>query len=86
MNNNILGQIDAIAYGVEARYELDKTQSRLPSEEIVTDEVVFIARKLRIPEVKIARWAAARKNHSREKTMIMESLRNRGQMVGLNIE
>ena len=48
-------EMNAIAYGVEAKYDL-----LIGYSEIVTQETVDIARHLRIPEKEIQSWAAAR--------------------------
>ncbi len=50
-----LEAMDAIAYGVEARYELITGHSRR-----VAEETVAIARELGVPEDEIERWAALR--------------------------
>ena len=50
-----LDNMDAIAYGVEARFEENTGYSRR-----VTEATVDIARELGIPETEIKRWAASR--------------------------
>ena len=50
-----LDNMDAIAYGVEARFEENNSYSRR-----VTETTVDIARALGIPEAEIKRWTASR--------------------------
>ena len=50
-----LDNMDAIAYGVEARFEENTGYSRR-----VTEATVDIAQELGIPEAEIKRWAASR--------------------------
>jgi hypothetical protein len=72
MSINILSQIDAIANGVEARYEPHEIRLGPPTEEAVINEVVAIAKKLRIPKDTVEEWMSARLARSRAKAKIVE--------------
>ena len=69
-----LDKMNAIAYGVEARYELITGHSRR-----ITEETIVVARELGLPEDEIERWAAPRLIHDMEKVGIVESLLKRRQ-------
>lgn len=65
-------RMDAIAYGVEARYELITAHSRR-----VIEETVAIARELGIPHDKIERWATHRLASDIEQVRGIKSLLER---------
>jgi len=77
MSINILCQIDAIANGMEARYEPHEIRPGPPTEETVINEVVAIAKKLRIPKDIVEEWRSARLVRSRAKAKIVEVLTGR---------
>ena len=62
----------AIAYGVEARYDLIIHYS-----EIVTQETIGIARYLGIPEKQIENWAIARAKRDSEKKKTVQTILNK---------
>ena len=70
--HNFLGDIDAIAYGVEAWFEENTGYS-----EGVAETTVEIARKLGVPEDEIKRWAARRSTFNTEKVKLIKSLLQR---------
>jgi len=65
-------EMDAIAYGVEARYDL-----LIHYSEIVTQETIDIARHLGIAEKQIQSWAATRAMHDSEKKKTIQSILNK---------
>ena len=67
--HTFLDKMDAIAYGVEARYELITGHSRK-----VTEETVDIARALRVPEGDIKRWVSSQLRRDTEKSRVIKSL------------
>ncbi len=70
--HTFLDKMDAIAYGVETRYELITGHSRK-----VTEETVDIARALRVPERDIKRWVSSRLRRDTEKSRVIKSLLER---------
>jgi hypothetical protein len=70
--HNFLGDIDAIAYGVEAWFEENTGYS-----ENVTETTVEIARKLGVPENEIRKWVAHRSGFSAERVKVIQSLMQR---------
>lgn len=64
-----LGNMDAIACGVEAWVEENTGYSRR-----VTETTVEIARALSVPEGEIKRWESARSIHNTEKGRVVKSL------------
>lgn len=64
-----LDEMDAIACGVEAKYELITGHSR-----IIIEETVAVARKLGVLESKIEKWLTSRLNSDIEKVRMIESL------------
>jgi len=70
--HTFLDKMDAIAYGVEARYELITGHSRR-----VTEETVAIARELGVSEDEIERWAASRLICDTAKVRVIKSLLKR---------
>jgi len=67
-----IGDIDAIARGVEAWFEENAGYSKS-----VAETTVEIARKLGIPEDEIRRWAACRSIFNEEKVKLVKSLLQR---------
>jgi len=65
--HTFIDKMDAIAYGVEARYELITGHS-----EKITKETVAIARQLGIPEDEIEKWAALRLMRDMEKVNVIK--------------
>ena len=65
--HTFIDKMDAIAYGVEARYELITGHS-----EKITKETVAIARQLGIPEDEIEKWAALRLMRDMEKVSVIK--------------
>lgn len=70
--HTFLGDIDAIAYGVEAWFEENTGYSRS-----VAETTVEIARKLGVPEDEIRRWVARRSVVNMEKVKPIKSLLQR---------
>lgn len=71
-------EMNAIAYGVEAKYDL-----LIGYSEIVTQETVDIARHLRIPEKEIQSWAAARARLVSERSKAIKTAVNKLDMARL---
>ncbi len=69
---NVPSQVDAVANGVEARHELHGIRPGPPTEETVINEVVAIAKKLRIPKDTVEEWMSVRLARSRAKVRIVE--------------
>ena len=67
-----LNTMDALAYGIEARYELNTGHSRR-----VTEETAAIARELGVPEDEIEGWTASRLSDDMEKLRVIKSLLKR---------
>jgi len=72
-----LEAMDAIAYGVEARYELITGHSRR-----VAEETVAIARELGVPKDEIERWASLRLTRGMEKVKVIKSFLKDGRKAG----
>lgn len=64
--------MNAIACGVEVRYDL-----LIGYSEIVTQETIDIARHLGIPEKEIQSWAAARPKHNSERNKTIKTAVNK---------
>ena len=72
MSINILSQVDAIANGIEARYKLHGIHPGPLTEEAIINEVVTIAKKLRIPRDTVEEWMSTRLAGSSVKAEIVE--------------
>ena len=70
--DTFIGDIDAIAYGVEAWFEENTGYS-----ESVAEMTVEIARKLGVPEDEIRRWVARRSTFNVERVKLIKSLLQR---------
>ena len=63
-----LNKMDAIAYGVAAKYKFDTKDLRR-----IDKETVAVARKLGIPKDEIEEWSASQFIYDNEKTRIIKS-------------
>ena len=70
--HTFLSEMDAIAYGIEAWYELASGYSKR-----ITERTVAIARKLGVPEDEIEKWVASRYGGNGEGVKIIKSLLER---------
>jgi len=64
-------RMDAIAYGVHARFEESTGYSKK-----ITDTTINIARALGVPETEIDRWAANRSNELANESERLKEIKN----------